>query len=220
MHWFDTHMQRGGFAPQSKVRPRRGGPWCARAVLAVLLIGALAAGPWSVPAARAQGPLDGQFQIDSAYVVLDHDVLELNARVHFPDNGRIRTALQDAVTLSFDVEITISRPRRFWFDATLLDTTLRRELTYHAVTGRYVVRNEADVEQQQSYATLEEALGNLGHIDDMPILVQSQLGPGPWQVAVRAAVRRGSMPGALRALMFWSGDWNRSSGWYTWMLTL
>jgi hypothetical protein len=169
--------------------------------------------------ARAQGPLDGTFQVDAAYIVLDHDVLELNARIHYPDNELIRSALQDGITVAFDVEVDIARPRRFWFNATVLDITLRRELTYHAVTGRYVVRNEASI-QQQSFATLEEALEQLGHIDDLPVLVQSQLGPGPWQVAVRAGVRRGRMPAALRALMFWSDDWHRLSGWYTWMLTL
>ena len=188
-----------------------------RTRIAILLLASLLA----VPRARgdAPGPLDGKLQIQSAYVVLDHDVLELNAQVRYPDNQLIQRALQDAVTLAFDLEVNISRPRRFWFNATLLDTTLRRDLTYHAVTGRYVVRNEATV-QQQSYATLEEALDRLGRIEDLPILVQSQLGPGPWQVAVRAGVRRGRMPAALRALMFWTDDWHRTSDWYTWMLTL
>lgn len=196
-------------------RPRAG------RLLALLLclLGCLLPALLPRQAAHAQGPLDGNFQIDAAYIVLDHDVLELNARIRYPDNERIRNALQDGITLAFDVEIAIARPRRFWFNATLLDTTLRRELTYHAVTGRYVVRNEASVELQ-SYATLDEALDQLGHIDDLPILVQSQLGPGPWQVGVRAGVRRGRMPAALRALMFWSDDWHRLSGWYTWMLTL
>jgi hypothetical protein len=179
----------------------------------------LLAGLAAAPAAHSDGPLDGRFRVDSAYVVLDHDVLELNAQVQYPDNARIRTALQDAVTLVFELEVTIARPRHFWFNATLLDTTLRRELTYHAVTGRYVLSNDADVEQE-SFATLDEALARLGQIEDMPVLVQSQLGPGPWQVAVRAGVRRGRMPAPLRALMFWSGDWQRSSPWYTWMLTL
>ncbi len=183
-------------------------------VCALLLVGVAAA-----PTAHSAGALDGRFQVNSAYVVLDHDVLELNAQVQYPDNARIRTALQNSVTLVFELEVTIARPRRFWFKATLLDTTLRRELTYHAVTGRYVLSNDADVEQQ-SYATLDEALAKLGRIEDMPVLVQSQLGAGPWQVAVRAAVRRGHMPAALRTLMFWSGDWQRTSPWYTWMLTL
>lgn len=173
----------------------------------------------AAPTARGAGALDGRFLVDSAYVVLDHDVLQLNARIQYPDNARIRTALQNSVTLVFELEVTIDRPRHFWLNATLLDTTLRRELTYHAVTGRYVISNDADVEQA-SFATLEEALDQLGHIEDMPVLVQSQLGEGPWQVSVRAAVRRGRMPAALRALMFWSGDWQRASPWYTWMLTL
>jgi hypothetical protein len=190
-------------------RPLEVGRWLALLLCLLVPLGAV----------RAQGPLDGTFQIDAAYIVLDHDVLELNARVHYPDNERIRNALQDGITLAFDVEVDMARPRRFWFNATVLDTTLRRELTYHAVTGRYVLRNEASV-QQQSFATFNEALEELGHIDDFPILVQSQLGPGPWQVAVRAGVRRGRMPAALRAMMFWSDDWHRLSGWYTWMLTL
>lgn len=171
--------------------------------------------------ARSAGPLDGDFQVNAAYVVLDQGVLQLNAQIQYPNNSRIRGALLDGVTLVFDVEVTISRPRRFWFDATLLDTTLRRELTYHAVTDRYVVRGEGETGGvQESFATLGEALDRLGHIEDLPILVQSQLGPGPWRLAVRAGVGRGRMPEVLRALVFWSGDWHRTTDWYTWMLTL
>ncbi len=173
----------------------------------------------ATPEARSAGPLDGDFQVTSAFVVLDHGVLQLNAQIQYPNNSRIRSAVRDGVSLVFVVDITISRPRRFWFDATVLDTTFRHELTYHAVTDRYVVRAEA-AEQQESFATLDEALDRLGHIDDLPILVQSQLGDGPWQLAVRTSVRRGSMPDALRALVFWSSDWHRTSDWYTWMLTL
>jgi hypothetical protein len=169
--------------------------------------------------ARGAGPLDGDFQVNAAYVVLDQGVLQLNAQIQYPNNNRIRGALLDGVTLLFDVEVTISRPRRFWFDATLLDTTLRRELTFHAVTDRYVLSDEAG-STQESFATLDEALDRLGHIEDRPILVQSQLGPGPWELAVRAGVGRGRMPEVLRALMFWNGDWHRTCDWYTWMLTL
>lgn len=170
--------------------------------------------------ADSSGPLDGEFKIRSAFIVVDQGVLQLNAHIQFPDNDRIRTALQDGITLQFDLDVTINRRRRFWFDATVLEMTLRRQLTYHAVTDRYVVRNEQGVEQE-SFPTLEDALEKLGHVEDLPILVESQLrGEGPWEVSVRAGVRRGGMPDALRALMFWSGDWRRSSDWYTWMLTL
>jgi hypothetical protein len=184
-------------------------------VAAVLLV-ALA-----VPrGARGAGPLAGDFQVRSAFVVVDHGVLQLSAHVEYPINDRIRGALRDGVTLAFDLDVSISRHRRLWLDATLLEMTLRRELTYHAVTDRYVLRDEAGVEQE-SFPTLEAALDRLGRIEDLPILVESQLrGEAPWQIAVRAGVRRGRMPDALRALVFWTDDWHRTTDWYTWMLTL
>jgi hypothetical protein len=152
--------------------------------------------------------------------VVDHGVLQLSAHIDYPINDRIRSALRDGVTLAFDMEVTISRHRRLWFDGTVLDSTLRRELTYNAVTDRYVLRGEAGVEQE-SFPTLEAALDKLGRIEDLPILVESQLrGEAPWEVAVRAGVRRGQMPDALRALVFWTDDWHRITDWYTWMLTL
>ena len=169
---------------------------------------------------RAAGPLDGDFEIRSAFVVIDRGVLQLNVHVQYPVNDRIRSALQDGVTLAFDLELSITRHRRFWLNASVLDTTLRRELTYHAVTDRYVLRNDQGIEQE-SFPTLEDAIDKLGRIEDLPILVESQLrGDGPWQVAVRAGVRRGRLSDAMRALMFWSDDWHRNSDWYLWTLTL
>jgi hypothetical protein len=181
----------------------------------LLLIGQVAA-----PSAYSAGPLSGELDIRSAFVVVDHGVLQLSAHIQYPITDRISSALHDGVTLAFDLDVTISRHRRLWFNATELEMTLRRELTYHAVTDRYVLRDEKGVEQQ-SFPTLEAALDKLGRIEDLPILVQSQLhDDGPWEVAVRAEMRRGRMPDALRALVFWTDDWHRISDWYTWIFTL
>jgi hypothetical protein len=185
--------------------------------LALCLLLWLFAPPTLSPAA---GPLDGDFEVRSAFVVLDRGVLQLNVHVQYPINDRIRSALQDGVTLAFDVELNITRHRRLWWNAGVLEMTLRRELTYHAVTGRYVLRDDQGAEQE-SFPTLEEAIDRLGRIEDLPILIESQLrGEGPWQMAVRAGVRRGRLSDTMRALMFWSDDWHRNSDWYTWTLTL
>ena len=59
---------------------------------------------------RSAGPLAGDFQIRSAFVVVDHGVLQLSAHIQYPINDRIRSALQDGVTLAFDLDVTISAP--------------------------------------------------------------------------------------------------------------
>jgi hypothetical protein len=168
--------------------------------------------------ARAAGPLDGVFEVRSATTMLQQGVVELSAVVSYPNTSQIRAALMDGVTLTFDLEVTVSSPRRFWFDADIVALNLRRELSYHVISDRYVVRN-ADGIEQATYPTLDAVLEDLGRIERLPIVVTPQLrGDGPWNVRLRAGVRRGRMPDALRSLAFWSDAWHRTSEWYVWTL--
>lgn len=161
--------------------------------------------------------LDGVLEIRSAYVNIDNGVYMLHARVEYPDSPAIRDALRDGITLTFDLDTRVERERRLWFDAEVVSLTLRRELAYHAVSERYVVRDVRNGDQQ-SFPTLEEALKQLGTVDSWPILVEPQLGAGQYDVSVRAGIRRGRLPSSLRALMFWTDDWHRTSEWYSWSL--
>jgi hypothetical protein len=161
--------------------------------------------------------LDGVLEVRSAYVNVDSGVFLLHSRIQYPDNPGIRDALRDGITLSFDLDVRVERPRRFWFDAEVVALTLRRELTFHAVSERYIVRDVRSGDLQ-NFATLEEALTQLGTIDGWPILVEPQLNGGSYQISVRAGVRRGRLPSSLRALMFWTDDWHRTSEWYSWSL--
>jgi hypothetical protein len=161
--------------------------------------------------------LDGVLEVRSAYVNVDNGVFLLHARIEYPNNPEIQDALRDGITLSFDLDTRVDRARRIWFDAEIVALSLRRELSYHAVSERYIVRDVRSGDQQ-SYATIEEALKQLGTVDGWPILVEPQLDGGMYEVSVRAGVRRGRLPSSLRALMFWTDDWHRTSEWYSWSL--
>lgn len=162
--------------------------------------------------------LDGALEVVSAYLDVDHSVYQLHARIEYPNTPAIRGALRDGVTLAFDLEARVTRDRHFWPDPIVDDATLRRELTYHTVSDRYVVR-DAQTGEQQSFPTLDEALDSLDRVDGWPILVESQLSPAEhYHVSVRAGIRRGHLPASLRALLFWTNDWHRVSGWFIWKL--
>jgi hypothetical protein len=180
---------------------------------------AVALGALAVPCANLSyaDALEGVLEVRSAYVNLDKGVFLLHARVEYPVSPAIRTALQDGITLTFELTARVDRDRRFWFNANIVDLTLRRELSYHAVSDRYVVRDIRSGDLQ-SFPTLDEALDYLGKIDAWPILVEPQLDGGNYSVSVRAGVRRGHLPASLRAILFWTDDWARVSEWYTWSL--
>jgi hypothetical protein len=161
--------------------------------------------------------LDGVLEVRSAYVNINKGVFLLHARLEYPVSDAIRTALKDGVTLTFDLDARVDRERRFWLNANIVDLTLRRELTYHAVSDRYVVRDTRS-RDQQSFPTIDEALDYLGKVDAWPILVEPQLDGGSYTISVRAGMRRGHLPASLRAILFWTDDWARVSEWYTWSL--
>src|SRR6185437_9597549 len=113
--------------------PRLRGPM--RSIVSALIAAVLLCGTSARISADA---LDGALEVVSAHVELDHSVYQLHARIEYPNTPAIRAALADGVTLAFDVEARITRDRHLWIDPVVDDATLRRELTYHTVSDRYV----------------------------------------------------------------------------------
>ena len=183
-------------------------------MLLTALIGAGVSG-----AARTEA-LDGQLEVRSAYVTEAQGVFQLFARVIYPVNDDIRAALKDGLMLNFDLDVVVSRERRFWMDETVAEYTLRRELLYHAVSDRYVARDvDSRTSDQRSFATLEEALEALGTVDSWPFLLSPQLSANrQYRVSLRAGVRRGRLSDTMRVLLFWTDDWHRESEWFSWSL--
>lgn len=195
--------------PQDALRAARTLAGRCALLLALVLLG-------YEPAVRADA-LDGVLEVRSAFVNIDRGVFLLHARVEYPVSDGIRAALRDGVTLGFELEVRVDRERRLWFNSNVVEETLRRELVYHAVSDRYVVRDVRSGEQE-SFPSLEEALERLGRVDGWPIVVEPQLSGGNYVISVRAGVRRGHLPSSLRALLFWTDDWARVSEWYSWVL--
>jgi hypothetical protein len=194
------------------MKSRRAHHWLTSFVAALIGFGA--------PAATRADALDGMLEVRSAYVNVEQGVFQLFARIAYPVNDDIRAALKDGLMLTFDLDVVVSRERRFWVDETVAEYTLKRELLYHAVSDRYVTRAlDQESSEQHNYATLEEALEALGTVDAWPFLLSPQLAVNrDYRVSLRAGVRRGHLPDSLRVLLFWTDDWHRESEWFSWSL--
>ena len=196
---------------------RRGAGLLAAAAMRLVAVVAALVPAFAVAPAQAE-PLAGVPEVRSAFVSLVGGVYQLNAEIHYPATEETAAALRDGVTLAYDLDLTVTRERRYWTDAQVIEVALSRELSYHSVSERYVVRDLPSTGEERSFATLDEALADLGKVQGWPIMVVAQAPPGDCQVNLRAMVRRGRLTDALRVLMFWSDDWQLESEWYTWSL--
>jgi hypothetical protein len=184
----------------------------------VVLLSLLLLAPWMGAARAAAANAPGEITVQTAYVNVRNGVFELNARTVYPLNNDVREALNNGVTIHLELQAVISRERRYWVDATLVDVTLRRELSWHEVSQRFILR-DVDRGEQQMFVSLDQALAAAGVVTDWPVVVEPQLdSASTYTIGVRAAIRRGRLPDSLRALFFWSDSWNRSSEWYSWTL--
>jgi hypothetical protein len=159
-----------------------------------------------------------EFTVQSAVVTMRNGAYELDARVIFPLDEDVRSALASGVTVRFALQAVVDRQRRYWFDSKLVDATLRRELSWNAVSQRYILRY-SDSGEQDSFRELDEALVATGVMNGWRILDEDRLNPGTtYEISVRAGYRTTRLPYVLRALAFWSDGWVHKTDWKSWIL--
>jgi hypothetical protein len=165
-------------------------------------------------AAVAQSRVD----VRSASLALDQDVYELDAKVQIGLPEDARKAIEAGLTLRLDYEIELARVRRYMLDATVASLVQNYELSYHALSQRYLLRN-LNTGEQQDFGTLQSALDRLGDVRGLPVIDAALVVPGPsYELRLRAVLNMSTVPDALKWLLFWSDDWSATSDWYTWPL--
>ena len=192
------------YAPLIRTRSR------VRVMLAAVFLAAWAA-------SRVADALDGVLEVRSAYVNVDNGVFLLHARVEYPvnpdDPGR--------VARRHHADLRSRHARRARAPLLVRRRGRRADAAPRADLSRghrsYLVRDARSGEQEASPPSRRRS-STSARVDGWPILVEPQLDGGSYQVSVRAGVRRGRMPASLRALLFWTDDWHRTSEWYSWSL--
>jgi len=184
-------------------------------IFLLLAFCALASGPQ----ARADAT-DGQFLVRSAYTEVSDGVYYVTADIDYSLTQPAIQALGSGVPLTFQLQIEVSRQRRFLPDDNVASLRQSYELSFHALTERYVVRN-LNSGEQDNFGTLAAALHGLGQIDALPVIDSSLLDEDrSYRIALRSTLDLKSFPGPLRLLaqLFRFNDWRLASKWHSWAL--
>lgn len=183
----------------------------AAAVLAALC-------PWHAPAAQDATPAQGKLEVRSAYTEQRQGVYYLSARLDLYLGESAVEALTSGVTMNLELQIDVSRSRLYVWDSTVAGLRQRYQLSWHALTQRFVVLN-VNSGERTSYADLESAVAALARVDNLPVIDAALLVPDSrYTVGLKATLDVREMIGPLRFLTFFWGDWRVSSDWYTWPL--
>ncbi len=181
-----------------------------RRALALCLL-ALAA--YASPAAWAQ-----DFDVRTASLWQAEGQWLLSARVDYRLTDKALAALENGIALTFRVEVSVSRLRRWWTNPEVLNVERDWRLSYEPLTRRYLVQYP-DGREQTAHATLFGALNAIGRVQSLPIAEASRLDPHEtYIVAVRAVLDQHTLPAPLQFFAFWGSGFSLESEWYEWRI--
>ncbi|MEJ2572826.1 MAG: DUF4390 domain-containing protein [Gammaproteobacteria bacterium] len=180
--------------------------------LMALIVGIL---PRAGAAAANEEP---EFVIRSAGTVLVDKVYQLNARIHYRFSDEALDALDNGVPLVVELAIEIERKRDYVWDETVASLHQRYQLSYEALTQRYVVTN-LNSGADNYYGSRAAAIAALGDVNHLPILDAGLLNPDEkYTVSLQASLDLDALPVPMRVIGYFSSNWRIASEWVSWPL--
>jgi len=168
------------------------------------------------PVAHAED--ESKLTIRDVQVSLDEGVYELNAKVDLTLPDGARKAVESGLTLRLTYEIKVDRVRRYMPDAGIAALEQRYEVSYHALSQRYLVKN-LNTGEQQDFGSLQAALDRVADLRGLPVIDAALVSDGPvYEGRIRAVLGMNTAPDVFGWLLFWTDDWSAESDWKTWTL--
>jgi Domain of unknown function (DUF4390) len=161
---------------------------------------------------------DSRLTLREVRSAVDEGVFELGAKLEIELPEDARKAVEAGLTLTLTYEVEVSRERRYMPDDGIATLEQRYEVSYHALSQRYLVRN-LNTAEQQDFGSLQAALDRVGDLRGLPVLDTALISDDAvYHGRIRAVLGLNTAPDVLGWLLFWTDDWSATSDWKSWTL--
>ena len=157
-------------------------------------------------------------EVKQAEITLQGDSYVLSADIDYQLSGKAKEALQNGVPLFWYIQVKMLQHRNVFWDKTLVDTSIRYRIQYHALLNMYRVRNEGGGEIY-NFSTLPAALDLMSAVRGFRVIEKAELAPEKqYLCAVKVKFDRDALPLPLRTIAYIDPQWYLSSDWTLWPL--
>lgn len=155
--------------------------------------------------------------VQSVELARHNDELHISASFNIGLTPTVEMALNRGVPLHFTFEFELIYPRwytLYLWNKRLADLSQTYRLSYNALTRQYRLSYGV---LQQSFDTLEEALGVLGNISDQKVSPASALEEEEvYEAQVRMRLDTSQLPKPFQIDALASDEWDVASSWFRW----
>jgi len=161
----------------------------------------------------------GLFKVVSAKVGPVEGEHSLSAQLNIRLCLGAQEALENGVPLVIGMQVQVYQANTWIWDQIVKEFRIERQLQYHALSRRYLVRDLVSNELL-SFAQLEDATHELGRVVDEPVtgLMEIMEDDEKYFVRLRGFLDIEALPTPVRLMAYVSSEWDVDSEWYTWPL--
>ncbi|MFJ1300560.1 DUF4390 domain-containing protein [Pseudomonadota bacterium AL_CKDN230030165-1A_HGKHYDSX7] len=144
--------------------------------------------------------------------------LVIDADIDFPLNDQLRDAASRGVSLYFTADLTITRARWYWFDATVADQRLTWRITYNALTRQWRAGQD---ELSLPVSSLDDAMDLVRRIRGWEVADASAFEAGErYQGQLRVRLDTSLLPRPFQVNALNSSSWSPTTPWTPFSFTL
>lgn len=149
------------------------------------------------------------------------DGWSVSADFQLPLPARQEDAINRGVPLYFTIDFELTRPRWYWWNETIAQSSRTYRLSYHALTRQYRLTTGG---LHQSFDSLSDALRVLRRLRNWEVVEKgdgSGVRPGETYVAaLRLRLDISQLPRPFQISALGNRDWSLASDWKTWQVTI
>ncbi len=160
----------------------------------------------------------GAFKVVNARTEKGEDAFLLSAQLDIRLSSGALDALESGVPLVIEFQIQTLKTHVWLWDAVIAETRQIRQISYHALSRTYVVR-EIKTGRQQNFRSLDDALLMAGFLQELPVVDHQLLSENKnYAMRLRGSLDIESLPTPVRLLAYVSSAWDMDSEWHKWQL--
>jgi len=164
-------------------------------------------------------PHASDISVQAARTELVNDMLLISADASFNFSKDALDALNSGIPIFIDLDVRITRPRKFLWDREELHTHRKYLIERHALSEQFIV-SETFTGDRGLHRSLELAIEDLGTIRALPLAEAKEIDQtSAYDVSLRLRLDIESLPAPLIPIAYISPSWHMSSGWYQWTRT-
>lgn len=158
--------------------------------------------------------------VAGAHTYVANNILMVDADASFNFSNDAIEAVNSGIPLTIELDVRISRPRKYWWNAAIFSAHRAYSIEHHALSEQFVLTDRVTGERR-IHSSLELAIADLGRIRNLPVVELSELeDAASCEVGLRLRLDIESLPGPLIPLAYVSPGWHMSSGWHRWQTNL